>query len=460
MKKLKFVLTIITVLTFLLALSSCEKPDNRTVAEKIDDAMNQLESYTVSGTIDMTVYVQKQKISASGKSKDILSNLSSDDCYVYSKTNLTYVISEKTATFYDELKAYHNGNAFLYTEEDGKGHGVYSPLSREDFLKYYQGEFTAAEDIDIFNCSHQTYTENENGSTYILLSGYSDEFIDDYLGKMGIVDGMIDDKIADIEITIKVNSKFCVTQMSMHFVFEDDEDAATAPAIDVKMFFSDYNCAAIETDELNVENYNEILDIRLVDEFDDMISDLEESENNSFTLTTSQKVRGQTSSEKDEISYGIEDGKYFYNARAELTKYTCDIAYRDGQQTTTITIYSNSGVLDTDTNTVEQSELEAKAFINQFINSTGYDARYVEGIEKTDDGRYKVSLLPVDESSYRALAQSLRGSYQSSTHAIYFTVEDGKILKMDGEIVIYYSYWNGFDSIDDTIVITAIVDFT
>ena len=82
------------------------------------------------------------------------------------------------------------------------------------------------------------------------------------------------------------------------------------------------------------------------------------------------------------------------------------------------------------------------------------------GIEKTDDGRYKVSLLPVDESSYRALAQSLRGSYQSSTHAIYFTVEDGKILKMDGEIVIYYSYWNGFDSIDDTIVITAIVDFT
>ena len=86
---------------------------------------------------------------------------------------------------------------------------------------------------------------------------------------------------------------------------------------------------------------------------------------------------------------------------------------------------------------------------------------YVSDIEKCDDGRYKFSLLPADAAAYKQIVSTeLRGGYKGATHVIYFTVENGRILKMESEIVIKYSYWTGFSSEVGEVILTAVVDLT
>ena len=85
---------------------------------------------------------------------------------------------------------------------------------------------------------------------------------------------------------------------------------------------------------------------------------------------------------------------------------------------------------------------------------------YVRDIEKCDDGRYKVSLLPSDVASYKKLvSEQVKGGYEGATHVIYFTVEDGKILNMESEIIIKYSYWTGLASALGEVIFTAVVEF-
>lgn len=472
MKKVRFLLLTASILVALLALFSCGAPSQAKINsaedlfEAIDTEMSSLGSYKVDGEVDMTVYAQGVKMGISGSVTEIISDLSGNECYVYSKSNLSYVINNRDVTFYEELTAYHGGNAFVSSTVNStmgeQKRALYSPLSREVFLEYYEYLSTVSiDDADIYDCQNPTYTQSENGSWDILLTGYSEEFIKDYIGGMGFFDEIFDDKITDMTIGIKTNSKFRVTMMTLDLIFEDDGDASTAPKVNVETYFSQHNDAELITDELNVENYNEVVDVRLVDGIQYMMDAIKDSEKNELELEITSKIGTGTYIENDTVSYGVDGGKYYYDIHYPTDAITYDISYRDGEVTTTSTYNYSSDPQNTSTVTSKQTELEAKNFINGLINSVKYDKTYVNDIEKCEDGRYKVSLLPTDVDTYKTLVSSqLKGSYKGATHVIYFTVENGRILKMESEIIIEYSYWNGFSSATGEVILTAVVDLT
>lgn len=463
----------VSLLVVILTLFSCSTgqdapppPEINSAADllaAIDLEMSELKSYKIDSNIDMIIYAQKTKMAISGSMVDILSTHSADDCYVYSKANLTYVINEKDVAFCEDLNAYYNGNAFVSAVVDQQERKLYSPMSSEDFLEYYEYlSSVSVDNVDIYDCQNPTYTQNENGSWDVLLAGYSEEFISDYVGSMGFFDEALDQKVVDMEISIKTNSKFRVAKMTLDFIFEDDENPATTPKVNLVMYFSQYDEAEIITDDLNVENYNEVADVRLVDGIDHMMDAIKDSENGELALMITQSIGKSFHTENDSISYGKEDGKYYYDIHSAVgADITYDISYRDGEVTLTTEVRNGSTVIDSSTMTNKQTDAEAKSSINGLIDSVGYDPMYVSDIEKCEDGRYKVSLLPTttNVSSYKSLVSSeLKGSYEGSTHVIYFTILDGSIVKMESEIVIEYSYWNGISSAIGEVIFTAMVE--
>lgn len=467
MKRFKLLSIALALLVVIIALVSCDRvpviKSTEDLFEAIDTKMSKLDSYKIDGEVDMTIYAQGTKMSIKGNTAQIFSDLSRKSCYVYSKSDLTYVIDEKDIVTLEDLKAYYNGNAFIGTKIDAQERKLYSPLSRKDYLEYYeQLSSVSFDDEELYNCQNATYTHNENGSWDMTLSGYSAEFINDYVGDMGFFDEIFDDKVIDMQITLKANSKLHVTRMTLDLIFEDDGNAATDPKVSVIMYFSDHNEAAPVTDELNTENYTEVVDVRLVEGIEHMIEAIKDSEDGNFELSTTQVIGKGSSAESDSISYGVENGKYYYDVNSVIGgNVTYDFSYRDGEVTVTTEVRNDSTVLNSSTATSKQTESEAKSFINGLINAVGYDAMYVNDIEKCEDGRYKVTLMPTATSaaSYKSLVSSqLKGSYKGSTHVIYFTIQDGRIMKMESEIVIKYSYWTGFSSEVGEVILAAVVD--
>ena len=464
MKRIKFLLLTAFGLVALLALFSCgtdpqddsDHPSGISSAEelfgKIDAVMSDLESYEAKQAVNMTVYMQNHEINASGELIEIFADTVDDDRYFYSKSTLTTSSeSLKLNKSYMDIRAYHQGNAFYFTSVGSAIKKFYSPLSYEDFLEYYSYNASATlDDEKIFSCSNSSYTQNENGSWEICLSGYSADFIDDYAEIMGLDDEMLDDKPVDMEIIIKAAPSFRATQMSLRMIFEDDNNDATNPTVELISYYSAYNEATPITDTLDTGNYTQVSDVRLVDGFDYMIEKLKESEENTFTLDVTQDYGYDIIiNEKDVITYGREDG-YYYNVTSTVGDTEGIISYRSGKQTVT----SNGS-----SNTVDQTEDEAEALINDLIDYAMYDIFNVEHIEKTDDGRYKVTAVP-SMSFCLEITSSLGVHYVSSTQTIYFTVEDMNIIKIESTIEIRYSITYNSPASREYISIYSVADFT
>lgn len=463
MKKVRFLLLTASVLLVLLALFSCGNPSNddadppceisssEELFGKIDAVMSALESYEERGNMNMTVYMQEHQINASGEIINIFADKVDDDKYFYSKsTTETSCEALKLDQSAMEIKAYHMGNAFYLNSLNSDIQKFYSPLSYEDFIEFYSYNSTLTiEDDRIFNCADSSFHQNDNGSWEMCLSGYPKDFVDDYAKIMGLNGEVFDDKLADLEITIKASSAFYATQVSFKMIFEDDNDATTNPTGEFISYYSAYNEATPITNILDTENYKQVPDVRLLDGFDHMIEQLQQSEEGAFKLDITQDYGFDiVITESDVVSFG-RDGGYYYDINANVGDIESTITYRDGKQTVTANGSSE---------TVDKTDDEAQDFINGLINSAMYNIFNVKQIEKTEDGRYKVTAF-ADEAFCRSVTSSLGVHFVSSSQTIYFAIEDMKITKIDSAIDIRYSLSSNNISVSRYIHIYSVVDF-
>ncbi len=442
MKKIKLFLLPAIVLTLLLALSSCGTNSAKGVFKKINSTMNSLDSYESEATVTVSVDVQGQKISVSSHTKEVLYELSSKDCYVYSETNARSSFAGNVAS-YKRIKAYHDGNAFSYANIGGSNQSLYSELSRRDFLKYYQYSQSEFDTSDIYDCENRTFTQSEDGGGWnVQFSGYSQQIIDSYLYAMGLSDYDIDDNVIDMQITLKADSEFRATSMSMKMIFEGDDSGATGSKIESYVRYSSYNSVVPETEDLNTMYYRKVADVRLIDGFAYMIEDIQSKRSDRFTLSVKQD-NGQTEyTEESIVRFGKTGGKYYYEIESEINGESYEITYKDGKKTT-----SKGDKSDT----ANQTDKAARSFINGLINSANYNALYVDDIVQLDDGRYKVTLDIANIDQYRDLITSSGGSYSGAEQTIYFTVKNKKISKIESDITLGY---NGKE-----IIIKSVVDF-
>jgi hypothetical protein len=429
MRKL-FVLLISLVL-FMLALTSCGTPKSaEALMDKIDKKMDSLKSYQTDMTAKLSTEMYGYRVLAdfTGKDIKIIGNAGRYYNYMIMEGSME-MKDEKNETIETvktkDLRAFHEGNMFIWAEQNGLTQKLYSSLSKDEYIAYLEKQDGMIE-LDFESCVNSSFVKNEDKSWTLTYSGYTKKAIDELIKAFG--DEIFEEDIEDMEITVHANADFTVKDVEIKMIFENE---STTSEFSIKQEYSKYEKAMPIVDTLDISQYREISDCRLLTDINDMLEDLEELENGSFVLDITQKFSTsspaykQTNTERDTVSYGKKDGKYFYDIKASTDNTKYDIAYANGKQTITV-----AG----QTQTADQTEKDAKAFIGGLINTVKYEAIRVSDIKKLEDGTYQIRCDKPNDSLYSPVFSSLGTSPQRVSQTIDITVQDGKITKIESTL--------------------------
>ena len=450
----KRTLIICAMLACVLLLTSCQtikdalRPDPETAEqlwERIGEVMKAYDAHEASMEMDMVMVVEGYAVKSSATGTLIEDK--GEDYYYYSETNVKVECDELDLEQESRaISAYMDGLAFELRSEDKSERKLCSKMTAEEYAAYLAADREESSfDADITDCTNATFTKNEDKTWTLTYSGYTKKAIKGITGALSTQElDVFGADIVDVKITLRANEDFCVTDISMEFEFDTDKDAKQTPALNVRIKLKAVGDAVTRvTETIDAAKYKEVDNLAMSKQLDNMIKQRVEAEQGAFECKMSQtvKVMGQSQSfvESDQVKYGREDGKYYYDITVESDGISSTVTYKNGTQTVT------SGGESYD---VPQSEDEAKAFIESLINdpSLGYNAEQITDIEKKNDGVFVIELALTDSATFEELFESMDGTYKSATQTVTVTVQDEKLIRIKNEIVASGSVTSGRDT--------------
>ena len=430
MKKFLCIVLIITLcIPFLTscALVDFEPKNASALWKKINRTMNNLQSYESEVSGNILFHEDEEKIAATFSSKTIISGKRPKDFYYYSTSESRLSIAQhfqkQTIT-----EAYHDGNMFVFSGSNRDAQRIYSPLKARDFINYLENRNLGFSDTLLQSCNNKSFTHNEDTTWSLCYSDYTEKSIDFMISSFGLDNNLFDFEIQDMKITIQADHQFRITEMTVDFIF-NEEDTSNGASFNITAQYFNHDNATLITDTLNPKDYTKVEDCRLLSKFEDMFEKLNNDKDGSFVLyieqtgTPSDKTKVTT--ETDTISYGEKDGNYFYNVHTVFEPFnSMTISYENGIQTT------KKG---SETKTKEQSETEAKIFISSLINSAQYDSSKVADIKKIRKDVYEIKCI-VPSTNELGLPSS-----NPARKTIRITTKNGNIVKIENYIYSSYS---------------------
>ncbi len=446
MKKTSLLLCI-ALLFSCLAFTSCAKIETaEQLMKKIDSTMNKLDFYEVKMDMDMTFYLQKKEFKSTAEGRILLSNEKSKDFIYYYETKVkTSSKYPDVSTEVENILAFQDGNMFMANKTDDVDQKVRSAISQKDFITFLEEQNDSQ--FDVLDCENKEILQNEDKSWKLTCSGYSSENAIKLLGE-SFDSETLGVPIKDMELTMNVDKKFRMDDMSIRFVFET-ENQKNVPAIQVTFECVNYDDSELEDDLIDKTKYTEVPDVRDYYKIEKLLEDANNKAEGSFILELEQNASIGTSKnrayERDTVSYGTKDEKFYYSilARANDTEY--EIKYENGVQT--LQNIKNA----------EMTDLEAKALIRSLINSAGFDKTMVSNIEKTDNG-YVVTINDPDISEFGLSNYKIVSQTQTLT-ITYTLTEDGELksitskLEVKGELQWQYGTRSDMEITKTTTVI-------
>lgn len=473
MKKFRSLLLMLLALSMILSLASCElfekeeeeitteevteeatEPEETLTADevydRIDAKMDAYDSYESTFSMILNATVNGIDIKTQTEGVDIRRGLATDNFEFYTDMEMTVstsASSEKEKIV--NIEAYHEGNYFVSYRGGGISQKLYSPMSKEDARAYAEKE-----ESDFFqynDCVNKECVKNEDGTYEVIFSGYTAKAISDILEDTGLDTSMLSAEIVDVKFSIKADAEFNATDIAFDFEFKPTS-GTKLPELSAKGTYSKYNEAEIKPAAINPDQYTKIDDVRLLDEVEELLAARTEAEEGEFTLTISQQVKvmgeSQYSQEVDKVVYGVGKEGYFYDIDADMNGTKYDISYSQGAQSVTA---------DGQTQKVPQAEQDARAFIENLINSCQYDEQLVTGLTKVSDNEYTVTCEP--KASYEAVFESMGAKYRSVKQTITLTLEDGKIMKIDSNVDSKGYFTEGFNTYEVSFTVKSEVVF-
>jgi hypothetical protein len=417
----------------------------------IDKKMDSYDSYESTLEMIMNVTMNGVEASVTAKGLEIRQGLTTDNFAFYTETEMKMSIpSLSTTEKLTNVEAYHGGNYFLSNRGDGISQKIYSPMTKEDAKAYVDEK-----DSDIFefgDCVNKEVKINEDGTYDLTFSGYTAKAVHEILNQTGLDTSMLTHDVIDVTVSIKADAEFNATVFEFSFVFEQKPGSEKMPEISVKGTYYKYNEAAIDAAKVNPEKYTAVDDIRLIDEMEDLLDARYAKEEGNFTLDISQtlKIMGETqqSTETDIVTYGKNDKGYFYDIDADMNGTKYDISYSLGTQTV---------VAGGQSQPVAQTEAEARAFIENLINTCQFKDSAVTGIKKISDNKFSFTCEPKD--AYKTLIEQMGATFRSVTQTITVTVENGEIVNIESEAVANGAVTQGNNTFQLTFTVVSDVIF-
>ena len=315
------------------------------------------------------------------------------------------------------LTVYDDGRVYFLEDSNKEVTKYASDTTAEEFRAYLEenGEI----DDYIYDCETKEFSENEDGNWELVLSDYTDEALDGMYEKAGLGLLFDADSIEDIKTEILVDEDFHVLEYELKFKFNEDEEGNKPQAVFKSEFSKHGEAERKDLDTEGYENKNSLLEMKKLDR---MLGELITRESATVQLNVRQSITRHANeiynnAEYDKISYGIRDGKFFYDMTSNINGQNMQIKYENGKQT-----ISASG----QKKTTDSTDLVAKATIKQILDCTGYDIDSVKSFENSGDGDYKVKLDKKNDEAYENVFGDGTELYDATLDVTY-TVKDGKI---------------------------------
>ena len=421
MRQIRIIAVILCISMLLpLMFASCKAKDPETADELIqmtNEAMDAAGSYKEKIDMKLEVWVAGTKMSLDADGTVITID-TADDFYYYNEMNMEMTVGDsKTPEESASLTVYDDGRVYFLEDSNKEVTKYASDTTAEEFRAYLEenGEI----DDYIYDCETKAFSENEDGNWELVLSDYTDEALDGMYEKAGLGLLFDADSIEDIKTEILVDEDFRVLEYELKFKFNEDEEGNKPQAVFKSEFSKHGEAERKDLDTEGYENKNSLLEMKKLDR---MLGELITRESATVQLNVRQSITRHANeiynnAEYDKISYGIRDGKFFYDMTSNINGQNMQIKYENGKQT-----ISASG----QKKTTDSTDLIAKATVKQILDCTGYDIDSIKSFENNGDGDYKVKLDKKNDEAYKNVFGDGTELYDAILDVTY-TVKDGKI---------------------------------
>ncbi|MBE7092970.1 MAG: hypothetical protein E7365_07335 [Clostridiales bacterium] len=401
-----------------------EPKDAQELWQKIDGIMNDLESYESKENANMIIFNTGYKMEATAEGKGIY-YLKKGEEFFYNSAYTKMVCKEASIDeAYENLVAYNNGKMFLRNIEGKFERSFCSEMTYEEFLVAQSDQFL--NELDVLACTDAKYTKNEDKSWTLDFSGYTKKAINGFLKDMEFTEKELGSDITDMKIHVIANELFYVTKMEIELVF--DEDATAKPVIKVTSEYSKHNAVEPDRSIINEGSFAKVDDVRIIKTVKNAVKALKDARSGSFILDVKETVGNtHTYTETDTVTYGEQNGGYYYDINAKLSQGTITIKYKNGTQTIKSGSESESGAM---------TDEMAKKFIESLVDQVGFNELYISAIEKQGENSFKFLISNPDNNQYDEFFKQNGIKKIGSDQTVIVTLENGEVKKIESKITV------------------------
>lgn len=402
---------------------------------KIDETMNALDSYKSVAVGTAVIYYEGQKVDTT---IDMLGIFSTVDGQKYSYEAISTTLScdemdinEKS----EELKAYYNGKMYIATKDPSGEQKLCSTLTYDEFKD--SEEASAMDKLDITDCNKSEFHKNDDGSWSLSFSGYTKKAMDSFLedsdfSSLGV-------EVDDIKISVTADSNYRAMKVSLTLEFDTPKDPITIPSLEMSCEYSEYNNTLPNYEDIKVDEYTEVHDVRLLSKVNKAIGEHKDSALGGFDLSINQKSKlGNEENkmyEKDTVTYGEKNGKFYYTVVSESQDGKLTLKHENG-----VCEYSDS----TGTESYAETEDEAKGVISGLIDISGFESSGVTGISKIGEGVYKFNINTSSTiSKIKEVFKSVSATVSKAIQDTTVTMNGDAVTKIETKIVVTGTYKQG-----------------
>ena len=458
-KQLKNLISILLLFSLLMGiLVSCspseadklnrmEEPDRAmALSELISVNGEAADSYTVEIEVSLECVYQEVDVEVNAEGSMYYTGLKGDSpAYHSSTTTKTEAMEGEIENTTRVQEGFRDGKMYRYYREDGVRQRLYSPISWEDFGKYMESRNDVTEfDFKDGDCTDITCAQQEDGSWFATMKGFTEDGITPFREMIADFEEMLgeDFAIADVSFTFTTTEDFYLSAFTMEYTFEalNEDNEEDPPVMKLEAEIGKYN--ATEPQEIDFDDYTEVVDLRLLDVPEKSMKEFSDGEKGKFQFDINQRVLLGTQKneliESDLVSFANKDGKYTYQVEAEQNNYEIFMTYTSG---TASTVVKERGQVISNTSE-ESTDEEAKAFIDGLLQQTVFDSNRVSDIEKKkgEKNTYIFRMKPKDNELLMSVVDSVGAEEPSKVDTLEYTatIEDDKLLRfslvIDAEI--------------------------
>ena len=351
----------------------------------------------------------------------------------------TLTQSETTVTVGGELPVisrhdygFADGEMFLYHKADGHESKLRSPITAAEYEHFEEDQRRDDPDITIGEgyCETMSCTQNEDKTWTATYTDFTDEGMRPFLKMLAGVEFAVtaDHDLAGVRMTCNADESLSLTALTIEFLFEANPEAESAvPEVRVDYAYRGWNNTVL-AEPYDISDFTEVEDVRYVERFLEALSDRETADSGEFDVEASSTLsygeKSETDKASQKVSFSTKDG-YHFTLDSAQNGYNIHINFRDGIMNTTV--YDPESGQKVSDSSDKISNFEARASVQQLMNSNGIRGLDMAGAELVDEERgiYRFAL---GESVRDMFSERYGAEAEGFTGTIEATIVDGALL--------------------------------